>query len=285
MKKVIVCLCAILTITLSISSISASADGSNPGTSDEKKVENYISGLYRQVDFGKHPLAFEVFEKAYRGFINLRNAGKLNTDHDVISICDFSLPSSEKRLWIINLNTKKVLFNTYVAHGQGSGNDGALSFSNQESSHKSSLGFYVTGDTYEGDHGTSLRLNGMDQGFNDAALDRGIVVHGADYVCENFINRQDRLGRSWGCPAVPSNLSLPIINAIKEGTCLYIYYPDHKYMKTAYWLNKKVEYLPETSPYENVLAAAQPAKPTVRVIQYIHNGVVDSVKTMPLSVK
>ena len=278
----IVCLSAILTITLSISAL---ADGSHSGPGEEKKVENYISTLYNQVDFGKHPLSYEVFEKAYRGYINLRTAGKLNSDKGVISVCDFSLPSAMKRLWIINLVTHKVLFNTYVAHGQGSGNDGALSFSNQESTHKSSLGFYVTGETYQGEHGTSLRLNGLDQGFNDAAFDRGIVVHGADYVCENFINRQDRLGRSWGCPAVPSNLSLPIINAIKDGTCLFIYYPEYKYLKTSYWLNRKVEYLPENPLYANVLAAGQPVKPGIRVIQYIHNGIVDSIKTMPVSVQ
>lgn len=277
-----VCLSAILTLTISVSVF---ADGNNSGNSEEKKVENFVTSLYHQVDFGKHPLAQDVFEKACRGYMNLVNAGKLGPGKEIISVCDFSLPSTEKRLWIINLTTKKVLFNTYVAHGQGSGDDGALSFSNQESTHKSSLGFYVTGETYEGEHGTSLRLNGMDLGYNDAALDRGIVVHGADYVSESFISRQDRLGRSWGCPAVPSNLSLPIISAIKDGTCLFIYYPESRYLRSSYWLNKKADAMPENPAFANLLAANEPPKPKVRIIQYMHNGIVDSVKTIPVSVQ
>ena len=138
----------------------------------------------------------------------------------------------------------KVLFNTWVAHGQGSGTEYATSFSNTNSSHQSSLGFYVTGTTYNGIHGTSLRLFGMDEGYNDAAFDRDIVVHGADYVSEKFIKEREYLGRSWGCPAVPSNLSLPIINTIKDGTCLFIYYPEKNYLLASNWLNKKMSVMP-----------------------------------------
>ncbi len=280
MRSVIVCALAYLIIAYPYKTVSADESGS---LNNEIRVETYISGLYKQIDFGKsNRLSYEVFDKAYHGYINLRNAGKLKTDKEIITICDFNLPSTENRMWIIDLKQKKVLFNTYVAHGQGSGDDYAHAFSNKFNSHQSSLGFYVTSETYEGEHGTSLRLQGMDEGFNDAAFDRGIVVHGAEYVCEKFINTRDRLGRSWGCPAVPSKLSLPIINTIKDGTCLFIYYPESKYLKDAYWLNKKVAYVPEENAYADALLTNETGKPKTRVIQYMTNGKTDSVKTIQL---
>ena len=286
MKKVMMCISAYLILMLfSLKIVSADELGKSL---DDSKLENYISNTYHQIDFSKiDRLPFEVFNKAMHGYLNLRNAGKLTTSKDIISICDFNLPSTENRLWIIDLNSKKVLFNTYVAHGQGSGEDCASSFSNKMNSHQSSLGFYVTSDIYEGEHGTSLHLLGMDQGFNDAAYERDIVVHGADYVSDKFVRGNERLGRSWGCPAVPPELSLPIINTIKDGTCLFIYYPDAKYLQTAYWLNKKVAYLPEDNSMladvmsRNALDRGAP-KPRVRVVQYITNGKIDSVRTMPI---
>lgn len=212
-----------------------------PVASSETYVENAIANLYRQIDFGSCArLSYDVFNKACRGYINLRRAGKLNGQKEIISVADFNLPSTENRLWVIDLAAKKVLFNTWVAHGQGSGDNYASHFSNKDNTHASSLGFYVTGDIYSGKHGTSLRLNGMDEGFNNAALDRGIVVHAADYVSSQYVNQNHRLGRSWGCPAVSPKLSMPIINTIKDNTCLFIYYPDAKYLASGYWLNKKV---------------------------------------------
>jgi hypothetical protein len=212
---------------------------------NEADFDKYISALYKQIDFGNYRrLSYEVFNKAYRGFVNLRNAGKLNSGKEIISVCDLSLPSSEKRLWIIDLSNMKVLFNTYVAHGRGSGEEYASAFSNSSNSHQSSLGFYVTGETYNGVHGTSLRLTGMDEGYNDAALSRGIVVHGASYVSEKFLKENNYLGRSWGCPAVPAKLSLPIINAIKDGTCLFIYFPEKRYLQASSWLNGKISGMP-----------------------------------------
>lgn len=271
----VVCVMACLITTFKV----VSADETR--IADENRVENYISSLYRQINFSQsNPLDYEVFDKAVKGYINLKNAGKLGSDKDVISICNFNLSSTENRLWIIDLAQKKVLFNTYVAHGQGSGEEFATHFSNKENSHQSSLGFYVTAETYQGEHGTSLRLQGMDQGFNDAALDRGIVVHGAEYVSSKFVNSQDRLGRSWGCPAVPTALSLPIINAIKGGTCLFIYRSDAKYNSSAYWMNKKVAYLPETDALKNMTSMEM--QPKVKTIEYVHNGKVDSVKTVAM---
>ena len=279
MKKMIVCLGAYLIVAFSYKVVSA--DEGAPLVTEER-VESYISQLYKQIDFSKFtPLSYEVFDKAYRGYLNLRSSGKLNTETEVLSVCDFSLPSTENRLWVIDLAKRKVLFNTYVAHGEGSGEDEANSFSNAFNSHKSSLGFYVTGDIYTGEHGTSLRLNGMDVGFNDAAYDRGIVLHGAEYVNNKFVANHNRLGRSWGCPAVPTSLYLPIINTVKYGTCLFIYYPDNKYLSSTCWLNKKINRLPESNMLAEELSQQAP-KPRVRVIEYVHNGVVDSTRTVPI---
>jgi len=274
MKKVILCLGVYLICSCSAKVVIADETGSS---SDDIRLESYISGIYHQIDFNKcTPLPYEVFDKAYHGYLNLKIEGKLSTGKEILTVCDLELASTENRMWIIDLDKKKVLYNTYVAHGQGSGEDYAQSFSNESNTHKTSLGFYVTGETYDGEHGTSLRLTGMDEGYNDAAMDRGIVVHGADYVSDKFIKGEDhRLGRSWGCPAVSSKLSLPIINTIKDSTCLFIYYPEHNYLKTSYWLNKRVAKLPENDIY-----AAMPA-PRTKVIQYITNGKVDSVVTIP----
>ena len=168
MKKVIVCACAYLIVALSFNK-TVSADETSP-LYNEAKLESYVADVYKQIDFSQSDrLSLEVFTKAYHGYLNLRDAGKLNADRQIISICDFSLSSAQNRLWIIDLATKKVLFNTYVAHGQGSGEEYATEFSNRENSHQSSLGFYVTGDVYNGEHGASLHLNGMDNGFNDNA--------------------------------------------------------------------------------------------------------------------
>ncbi len=208
-------------------------------------VDEYISDLYRSIDFGKcQQLSREVFTKAMHGYLNLKDAGRLNESREVLSVADFTQSSTQNRLWVIDLARKKVLFNTYVAHGQGSGMDMATNFSNQDGTHASSLGFYVTADCYNGAHGNSLRLDGVDKGYNDAALSRGIVVHAAEYVSASNVAGQGRLGRSWGCPAVTPELAQPIINTIKGGTCLFIYYPQASYMKRAYWVNKKVTNFP-----------------------------------------
>jgi hypothetical protein len=251
MKKTIKCLCACLIVVISTSSFRPASAADETGIeNNDVRIENFISGIYSQIDFSKcNHLSYEVFKKAYHGYLNLRNEGKIDPSKEIISICDFELPSNENRLWIIDLHEKKVLFNTYVAHGQGSGEQFASAFSNSNNSHQSSLGFYVTGATYDGEHGTSLRLYGMDENFNDAAYDRGIVVHAAAYVSDEFINgNNNKLGRSWGCPAVSPKLSLPIINTIKDSTCLFIYYPEANYLKSAYWLNKKIASLPVALP-------------------------------------
>jgi len=283
MKKVTVCLCAYLLMMAAFIPKLVSAD-EKASLSEEVKMDNYVSRLYKQIDFHDgEVLPFDVFSTAMHGYMNLRNAGKLNAEHNVLTVCDMAMSSTTNRMWVIDLDKKKVLFNNYVAHGQGSGDDGRLSFSNKAITHKSSLGFYVTKETYDGEHGTSLRLDGQDEGFNDAALDRGIVVHGAEYVCDRMIAEKDRIGRSWGCPAVPQKLSLPIIESIKEGTCLFIYYPDQKYLGHSYWLNKKVAYIPEQSLFDDVAQPTASAQGKMRQITYMTNNRVDSVKMVPVA--
>jgi hypothetical protein len=204
-----------------------------------QKINQKADDEYNLINFGKEaPLSREVFRKAYLGYLNLKDADKLNTSEALLSICDFSLSANVKRLWVIDLESHKVLFHTLVAHGQGTGDEFAVNFSNRDNSHQSSLGFYVTQETYSGDNGYSLKLNGMDRGYNDRAYDRAIVIHGAEYVCDSYIRSNQRLGRSWGCPAVPVAQAGPIINAIKNGTCLYIYYPSRTYLTSSVWLNK-----------------------------------------------
>jgi hypothetical protein len=259
MKKLILCGVVALTTALSYEYVTANVNTSNDenntttaivkadSLNQPTTVDGYISKIYNQIDFGKNKLDAAVFQKAYHGYLALSDAGQLNNGKHCLTVCDFSKSSTERRLWVIDLDTKKVVINDYVAHGQGSGDEFATAFSNSSNSHESSLGFYVTADTYIGKHGTSLRMRGMDKGFNDAAYDRAVVVHGADYVSEDFIAGQKRLGRSWGCPAVSNAIAGKLINTIKEGTVLFIYAPQKQYLQTAYWLNKKIDRLPGTS--------------------------------------
>jgi hypothetical protein len=182
--------------------------------------------VYDSLQLQLNGLSRQAFDYAKRGLDRLISEGKVLNDH-IISIADFSQPSINKRLYIIDLAQYKVLFNTFVAHGKNTGREWATNFSNQPSSYKSSPGFYVTAETYKGNHGYSLKLEGIERGINDNAYNRAIVLHGAGYVSDAFVNAQGYLGRSEGCPAVPEKLSTPIINAIKGGTCLFIYHPSY----------------------------------------------------------
>ncbi|MFS4429961.1 murein L,D-transpeptidase catalytic domain family protein [Chryseobacterium sp. S90] len=208
-------------------------------TKSEKSTTAVSSSeaLYQSIAFDpEHELNYEVFSKALTGYENLKKAGLLTQDSHLLTICDFSMSSNTKRLWIIDLEDKKVLFNSLVAHGKNTGEEFATNFSNRESSLQSSLGFYITDATYQGDNGYSLKLLGMDKGFNDAAYRRAIVLHGADYVSDAFAAMHKRIGRSWGCPAVPRELTQSIINTIKGKNCLFIYYPDQNYLSSSEWL-------------------------------------------------
>jgi hypothetical protein len=183
-------------------------------------------------------LTRQVFDYALKGFNFMTKMGMLG-NKEILSIVDFSKPSSEKRLFIIDLQNVEVLFQTYVAHGAKSGKEFASQFSNALSSYKSSLGFYETLNTYMGGNGYSLRLQGMENGINDNASKRAIVLHGAGYVDERLIHSQGYIGRSWGCPAVPQALHRSIIDKIKNGTCLFIFSPNAKYLTRSKIINSK----------------------------------------------
>ena len=184
--------------------------------------DQHVIEMYNKTNLNASQLNYAVFKKAVIGYYNFKNASLISKTQNVITIVDFNQPSTKKRLWIVDLDRNKLLFNTLVAHGQGSGDNMAENFSNAENSHQSSLGFYITSDIYYGKHGRSMKLDGMDKGLNSNAKDRSIVVHGAEYVSQNFINSRGRLGRSHGCPALPLAVTNTIIDNIKGKTTLFI---------------------------------------------------------------
>ena len=186
------------------------------------------SDLYDKLYTDTNKPGREVFMLAMQGRDSLHRAGKLPRPN-ILTIIDLSMSSAKKRLWVIDLDRRKVLENSLVAHGRNSGELLARSFSNKAGSMQSSLGFYVTGEIYQGKHGYSLKLDGMEPGINDNARDRAIVIHGAHYVSRQFIERYGRLGRSFGCPALPLAKNKRIIDLIKDGSCLFIYYPSNVY--------------------------------------------------------
>jgi hypothetical protein len=193
--------------------------------------------LYTAVKLADLGLDKAIFELAIKGLNKLVSAGKL-LNSTIVTIVDFSQSSNKKRLYVIDLKNKRMLFNTYVAHGRNTGLEFAKNFSNEEGSFKSSLGFYVTAHPITGSHtGFSLLMEGVEKGFNDHAGKREIIVHGADYATEKFIQKNGRLGRSMGCPTLPPELNKPIIETIKDGTCLFIYNPDSKYLAGSRLIN------------------------------------------------
>ena len=201
----------------------------------ETSLELATDLLYDSLKLNKIGLSRQALQYAYKGHQALIRKGLISKTN-ILSVCDFSQSSENKRFYIIDVKNFKVLMNTHVAHGKKSGLQYASKFSNKMESHQSSLGFYVTKGTYKGKHGLSLRLTGVDKGFNSNAEKRAIVVHGAQYIGEN---REDavNMGRSFGCPAVPQAQSARVINLIKEGTCLFIYHPSKSYLHGSRILN------------------------------------------------
>jgi hypothetical protein len=194
-----------------------------------RRVINESALIYTYMDLEKEGLSEKAFEYAWRGYHNLVKKGVIRKK-SVLSICDFSQSSSSRRMYVLDLLHKKLLYRTYVAHGQNSGDEFAETFSNEPESFKSSLGFYVTKTTYYGRNGLSLRLNGVDDGFNDQALKRNIVLHGCTYVGDQYIQNFGAVGTSLGCPALPAAVSSGIIRTVKNGSCLFIYHPTQDYL-------------------------------------------------------
>jgi len=154
----------------------------------------------------------------------------------ILTVIDYSLPSSKQRLWVFDVRKEKLLYHMHVAHGKNSGQTVATHFSNKVESKETSLGAYVTKDTYIGSNGYSLNLQGLEKGFNDNAYQRRVVVHGARYVEPGYIKSTGHAGRSWGCPAVAASQSKPLINTIKNGSVVFAYYPDQQYLAKSHYL-------------------------------------------------
>lgn len=197
-----------------------------------QSLDSKTEDIYNSLKSGKFALPnLESFTKALKGFYLLKEKGVIQKN--ILTLVDFSLSSNTKRLWVIDLATNTILYNSLVAHGRNTGEEFANHFSNAAQSFKSSLGFYTTGEIYNGKHGVSLRLDGLEKGINDNARARGVVMHAASYVSDRFVKNNKRLGRSQGCPAIPEELSKGIINTIKNKSCLFIYYPSVNFSSTS----------------------------------------------------
>lgn len=203
------------------------SNNKNATNANLSAFERMVLSEYLDINEKNHTKPeMESFKTAFKGYHKLKEEGKIKKD--ILTIIDFTKSSTEKRLWVIDMKNKEVLFHSVVSHGRNSGKEYATDFSNVPESFKSSLGFYSTAETYYGEHGLSLRLDGLEPGINNNARLRDIVIHAADYANENLGKNQGYLGRSLGCPALPINVANKIINIIKEESCLFIYHADKK---------------------------------------------------------
>lgn len=197
----------------------------------EKSLDQSFRDIYDNMQLSGNGLSFSVFHDAIVRFYELKSQNLIK-GKNLLSIADMEKSSKEKRFFVLDLDAGKVLFNTYVSHGKGSGNEYAKVFSNIPNSNMTSIGMYITGETYFGKNGYSLRLDGMDKGYNDKARERAIVIHGAPYSSPSFIPKTGRLGRSQGCPSLPLENHKEIINTIANGTALFISSGDKGYKES-----------------------------------------------------
>lgn len=194
-----------------------------------------IDSLYRNIRaIGQKP-SFPLFSNGLIGYCSLLKEGEIQNSR-YLTLIDFTLSSKERRLWVIDLENDSILHYSLVAHGKNTGEEYAVKFSNKPKSNMSSLGVFVTGSTYYGKHGLSLLLEGVEKGINDNARKRAIVIHPASYATHDFVRKYGRLGRSFGCPALPPSKSADIIETIKGGSCFYIYHPDRKHLLATRYL-------------------------------------------------
>jgi hypothetical protein len=178
-------------------------------------------------------ISYDIFQKAYDGY------KKINSKKELLTVVDFTKPSTQERMFVLDIKQRKIIFSTHVSHGRNSGGNYATSFSNKNGSYQSSLGFYLTEGTYNGKNGYSLVLHGLEKGINDKAKERAIVIHGAAYANPSAAKTNGRLGRSLGCPALPQKVSKQVINAMKGGSVLFIYANDKNYLSRSIYLNNK----------------------------------------------
>lgn len=205
--------------------------------SEEPYVLEEKTDIYSFLNLSHLGLSKEAYQFAVKGFNKLKEQGQI-LNSSILTIIDFSQSSNNKRMYVIDLYKKALLFNTYVAHGKNTGNEFAEKFSNIPGTLQSSLGFYITENMAIGSKvGLSLILKGIEKGINDKAREREIIIHGADYATEDFIKKNGRLGRSFGCPSLPPDLIKPVAESIKDGTCLFIYKHDENYINKSTVLN------------------------------------------------
>ncbi len=197
--------------------------------------DQVVLALYDTIGLSGYDLKFEIFRKAMIGYYNLVKQGAL-ANHRLLTIINFELPGTAKRFYMIDLVDRSVKYHTYVAHGRNTGENFAAKFSNTPNSNQSSLGFYVTAESYYGSKGYSLRLDGQEELFNSNIRTRAVVIHGAEYATESWISRYGRLGRSQGCPALPPHLNREVIDKIKGGTAIFTYFPDDDYLNASSFL-------------------------------------------------
>ncbi|HLZ89352.1 MAG TPA: murein L,D-transpeptidase catalytic domain family protein [Puia sp.] len=216
--------------------LSAAAAEARAKRAEMRMIIATAASIYEEMDLEDSGLSRKAFEAAWTGYYKLKKKGLLRRTN-ILSICDFSQSSSNQRMYVIDVRNRRMLYRTFVAHGINSGEEYANSFSNKMESCKSSLGFYITTGTYSGVNGLSLRINGVDKGFNDNALRRAIVIHGAGYVSQRILRKYGVMGTTFGCPAIPTEMTTQIIPVVKNGSCFFIYYPSKKYLAQSSVLN------------------------------------------------
>ena len=224
-------------ISFSRSALSIAKDASTGSLELTKTIfKDSVKRLYEEIDLHSYNLNYEVFEMGVVGYNSLRSEGKVG-NKNILTIIDFTKASTEKRFYAIDLENKSVLFHSLVAHGRNTGENMAKFFSNKQHSNQSSLGFYLTGETYVGSKGYSLRLDGQEDKFNGNLRSRAVVIHAADYVSEAWAKRAGRIGRSQGCPALPNEINKAVIDTLKNKTVVFAYYNEDSYLKSSAYLD------------------------------------------------
>ena len=201
--------------------------------------EEHVMDLYESIGLADYGLGFDAFDFGLTGYYNLRQQGHLN-DQELLTIIDFTKSSTERRFYMIDLAERKVIYHELCSHGVKSGEEYATSFSNKHNSRQSSIGFFVTAETYYGAKGFSLKLDGFDPGYNDNARGRGVVLHRAQYAYWLKKEQSGRIGKTYGCPAVPYSVYRNVIKKLGPGSCIFAYYDDELYLQTTDLINKRI---------------------------------------------
>ena len=212
-------------------------------SAESPALKRMSDSLYNLIGLNNYGLEREVFYAAIKGYEYLENQGAIRKKN-VLTICDYSQSSNNKRLYVIDVTEARLLFNTYVSHGKNSGGEFATSFSNLRESNKSSLGFLLTAETYNGKAGYSMRFDGMEAGINDHVRARDIVLHGSNFVNSRVVEERGKIGNSLGCPAIPIAQRKQIIDVIKGGSCFFINHPDSWYARTSAIINSRFDLVP-----------------------------------------